>query len=251
MIEPSKAGACVPTPVALVMPVTPSGRSAVASVSSTPVVSSSVCFAWASTSSGDFSSSAGFVVAARGQRQGGDAHEEEGRDAAQPTGPGVATGGRMPSAFHTGGRLQGGGNRPGGGRDRLAAGDAGTVAPAGRLGQVDGAPLAAAALAGAAPAHAKTRASSPLRKRWQRTPPVARPLGGYSENGVTFTAPGSVPGSAVEEPEAVTTTASAASTAPNHATRSPRSAGRRRCRRPSGPAGAPRRRRSAAAARRR
>ena len=35
---------------------------------------------------------------------------------------------------------------------------------------------------------------------------MARPFGGYSENGVTLTAPGSVPGSAVEEPEAVTTT---------------------------------------------
>ena len=88
-------------------------------------------------------------------------------------------------------------------------------------GRSTGAPLEAAARAGAAPAQAKTRASSPLRKRWQRTPPVARPLGGYSVNGVTFTAPGSVPGSAVEEPEAVTTTASAASTAPNHATCSP------------------------------
>ena len=56
------------------------------------------------------------------------------------------------------------------------------------------------------PAQAKTRVSSPLRNRWQRTPPVARPLAGYSENGVTFTAPGSVPGSAVDEPETVTTT---------------------------------------------
>ena len=43
-------------------------------------------------------------------------------------------------------------------------------------GSSTGAPLAAAARAGAAPAQAKTRASSPLRKRWQRTPPVARPL---------------------------------------------------------------------------
>ena len=43
-----------------------------------------------------------------------------------------------------------------------------------------GDPLAAAARAGARPAQAKTNASSPLRNRWQRTPPVARPLPGYS-----------------------------------------------------------------------
>ncbi len=73
-------------------------------------------------------------------------------------------------------------------------------------GRSTGAPLAAAARAGACPAQAKTRVSSPLRKRWQRTPPVARPLAGYSPNGVTLTAPGSVPGSAVDEPDAVTTT---------------------------------------------
>ncbi len=83
-------------------------------------------------------------------------------------------------------------------------------------GRSTGAPLAAAARAGAVPAQAKTRVSSPLRKRWQRTPPVARPLGGYSEKGATLTAPGSVPGSAVDEPDAVTTTEAAGSTAPNH-----------------------------------
>ncbi len=82
-----------------------------------------------------------------------------------------------------------------------------------------GAPLAAAARAGAEPAQAKTRVSSPLRKRWQRTPPVARPLAGYSANGVTLTAPGSVPGSAVDEPDDVTTTdVGAGSTAPNQTT---------------------------------
>src|SRR5438477_290291 len=83
-----------------------------------------------------------------------------------------------------------------------------------------------AAAAGASPAQAATRVSSPLRKRWQRTPPVARPLPGYSANGVSFTAPGSVPGRAVDEPEAVSTTAPSSDAAspdraPNHTTRSP------------------------------
>ena len=43
---------------------------------------------------------------------------------------------------------------------------------------------------GPGPAQASTSTSSPLRNRWQRTPPVARPLGGYSAYGVTFTLAG-------------------------------------------------------------
>ena len=114
---------------------------------------------------------------------------------------------RMRSPFHIGGCAQARRQRACAGHDRLAPGRAGAVAPArwpraARREQ----PLAADARAGARPAQAKTRVSSPLRKRWQRTPPVARPLAGYSLNGVTFTAPGSVPGSAVEDPETVTTT---------------------------------------------
>src|SRR5690606_24036664 len=81
-------------------------------------------------------------------------------------------------------------------------------------GSSTGAPLLAAARAGPGPAQAATNASSPLRKRWARTPPVARPLAGYSVKGVTLTAPGSVPGRAVDEPEAVTATASVGSKAP-------------------------------------
>ena len=50
---------------------------------------------------------------------------------------------------------------------------------------------------------------------------MARPLAGYSVNGVTLTAPASVPGSAVDAPLAVTTTAVAGSRAPKNATRSP------------------------------
>ena len=98
---------------------------------------------------------------------------------------------------------------PRAGDDRLAA-RAGRSRRAGRpaAGRSTGAPLSAAASAGAAPAHAKTSSSSPLRNRWQRTPPVARPLAGYSENGVTFTDPASVPGSAEADPETVTTTRS-------------------------------------------
>src|SRR3954451_537885 len=86
-------------------------------------------------------------------------------------------------------------------------------------GRSTAAPLAADARAGPSPAHANTRVSSPLRKRWQRTPPVPRPLAGYSANGVTLTAPGSVPGSAVLEPDEVTTTAeSSTSNAPKNTT---------------------------------
>src|SRR4029077_3609804 len=84
-----------------------------------------------------------------------------------------------------------------------------------------GVPASVAPRAGPAPAQARTSASSPLRKRWQRTPPVARPLGGNSANGVTLTAPGSVPGRAVEEPLTVTTTDVAGSRAPNHTTECP------------------------------
>jgi hypothetical protein len=54
------------------------------------------------------------------------------------------------------------------------------------------------------PIEAMTRLSSPLRKRWQRTPPVALPLAGYSANGVTLTLAPDVPGSAPEWSATVT-----------------------------------------------
>ena len=70
---------------------------------------------------------------------------------------------------------------------RLAHPDPGAVPAAVGRGQVH----RHAGLGGAAgrrrAAQASTRASSPLRNRWQRTPPVARPLAGYSRYGVTFT----------------------------------------------------------------
>ena len=70
---------------------------------------------------------------------------------------------------------------PAHGRDRLAAGHARAVPPAGRPPAGRPAPRWRPRPGpGAAPAQAKTRVSSPLRKRWQRTPPVARPLAGYS-----------------------------------------------------------------------
>ena len=78
--------------------------------------------------------------------------------------------------------------------------DPGTPEPSRRpfaSGRSTAAPLARPPRAGPGPAQANTSVSSPLRKRWQRTPPVPRPLAGYSANGVTLTAPGSVPGSAV------------------------------------------------------
>ncbi len=49
------------------------------------------------------------------------------------------------------------------------------------------------------PRHRSSR-SSPERKRWHRTPPVARPLPGYSANGVTLIVPASVPGRAAALP---------------------------------------------------
>ena len=74
-----------------------------------------------------------------------------------------------------------------------------------------GVPAAVAPRAGPGPAQASTSTSSPFRNRWQRTPPVARPLGGNSAYGVTFTLAGAVPGRAPSLPATVTTTGSAAS----------------------------------------
>ena len=79
----------------------------------------------------------------------------------------------------------------------------------GSAGRSTGAPLAAPATAGAGPTYATSSVSSPRRNRWQRTPPVPRPLPGYSPNGVTLTLPASVPGSALPAPATVTTTLSA------------------------------------------
>src|SRR5215475_7690347 len=55
-------------------------------------------------------------------------------------------------------------------------------------------------ITGAGPIQAWIRPSSPFRNRWQRTPPVARPLAGYSAKGVTFTLAPPVPGSAPDRP---------------------------------------------------
>src|ERR1035441_1627587 len=77
-----------------------------------------------------------------------------------------------------------------------------------------GGPASVAPRAGRGPAQASTRASSPFRSRWQRTPPVARPLGGYSAYGVTFTVAAEAPGSAPALPATVTTTGALAGTEP-------------------------------------
>ena len=74
-------------------------------------------------------------------------------------------------------------------------------------GSATGAPDSLAPTAGADPAQAATSVSSPLRNRWQRTPPVARPLPGYSCMGVTFTLSAAAPGRAPALPATVTTTA--------------------------------------------
>ena len=80
-------------------------------------------------------------------------------------------------------------------------------------GSVRGEPSTPSARAGAAPTQATPRTSSPLRKRCERTPPVARPLAGNSVKADTLALPGSVPGR-VWLPEAiVATTASSAASA--------------------------------------
>src|SRR5215469_15023266 len=73
-----------------------------------------------------------------------------------------------------------------------------------------GTPASVAPSAGPGPTQAMTKRSSPLRKRWQRTPPVALPFGGYSANGVTLTLAADAPGSAPARPATVTTTVSPA-----------------------------------------
>src|SRR3954469_15244888 len=50
-------------------------------------------------------------------------------------------------------------------------------------GRSTGLPLPPLARVGVAPAQPSTSTSSPRRNRWHRTPPVARPLLGYSVNG--------------------------------------------------------------------
>src|SRR5258708_37019753 len=74
-------------------------------------------------------------------------------------------------------------------------------------GRETGGPDSLAPTAGAGPAQAMTSVSSPLRNRWQRTPPVARPLPGNSCSGVTLTLSAAAPGSADALPATVTTTA--------------------------------------------
>lgn len=73
-----------------------------------------------------------------------------------------------------------------------------------------GVPSRWAALAGTAPAQARERQSSPFRKRWQRTPPVARPLRGYWSNGVSLAVVWTESSSVPREPATVKTTASTA-----------------------------------------
>lgn len=83
-------------------------------------------------------------------------------------------------------------------------------------------PVFWAARAGVVPAQARIRTSSPFRKRWQRTPPVARPLRGYWSKGVSFADVPAEESRVPVEPATVKTTASAAgSTAVNEITSAP------------------------------
>lgn len=72
--------------------------------------------------------------------------------------------------------------------DRRAEHDreAGAVPARIRRGSSTGSPVAVAPT-GRGPIQATVRSVSPLRNRWARTPPVARPFAGYALNGVTFT----------------------------------------------------------------
>ena len=147
----------------------------------TPLVSSRVCLASASDLLGGSPPS----------RRSGESSLHADRDRAVRTAAARAEAARLRGS--TGVSLaHRRGPRPDRRRPRSAGCRARRSRPAGRRppGSSTGAPLAAAARAGAVPAQAKTRASSPLRNRWQRTPPVARPLAGYSENGVTLTRAG-------------------------------------------------------------
>src|SRR5262249_59889783 len=83
-----------------------------------------------------------------------------------------------------------------------------------------GAPAAAARWGGRGPPAPSPTPPSPSRNGGQRTPPVARPFGGYSAYGVTLTVTADVPGSAPALPATVTTTGSVppGSTAPNQTT---------------------------------
>ena len=146
----------------------------------------------------------------------------------------------MRSAFHTGGGREAARDRAGAGRDRLAAGDAGAVPPAGR--RRAGRPARRwppRPAPGAAPAQAKTRVSSPLRKRWQRTPPVAAALGGVlGERRHLDRRRARCRAARSTSRTTVTTTddCRVERAEPGHRLAG-RRAGRRRCRRRSGPAG--------------
>ena len=186
----------VATPSARVMPETPSGRSSVDSVRLTPLVVASVVAAAASTSSGvcprSPASSPSPEHAASGARRPGPCAVRTAYESAAGHGAGHAI-----SLPHRRSRrradLRRRRPRVPPATPRRSAAAAGMPEPSRRpvaSGRSTGAPLAAAARAGAGPAQAVSRVSSPLRKRWQRTPPVARPLAGYSREGGHLDRPG-------------------------------------------------------------
>src|SRR4051794_6996338 len=131
VIFPSNAGAWVPTPVAFSTPVTPSGRSSVASVSPTPAVSSSVFFAAAIVSSGVAPNpesepplQAVTTSTVRTATSAGATRLRRSPRSASHTGPAAGPG------------TEPGGDGSGDGGDRLGAGQPGAVPAAGGLGQV-------------------------------------------------------------------------------------------------------------------
>src|ERR1700733_63165 len=88
-----------------------------------------------------------------------------------------------PRAQTQGGAPSGGGQASAAPPSAATRGRARSPAPSLRPsagGRSTGEPASVAPRAGAGPAQASTSTSSPLRNLWQRTPPVARPFGGYS-----------------------------------------------------------------------
>ena len=167
-----------------------------------PLVSSSVCLGRGQHLLGRRRRRPPAAVVVAACSAAGDQGQRARRRAAEPQAAAGAS--VMGSASHTGQAPREPRRRPGPAQAAIGwlPGVPGAVAPAGR--PRAGRPARRWPRRPAPARRRPTRStsvSSPLRNRWQRTPPVARPLAGYSANGVTLTAPGSVPGRAVDEPD--------------------------------------------------
>ena len=131
-------------------------------------------------------------------------------------------GGQHGARTHAGEPNLAGSHRSGDHRNRLVRATPEPSRRGSSGGRSTGTPLAAAARAGVGPAQARARGGPRPRNRWQRTPPVARPLRGVLLEGGDLGGARLGAGRASDGPATVTTTASAAgSTAPKKTTRRP------------------------------